>query len=424
MSETAESTRPGILIVDDQPENLALLANLLTPEYTVRAARSGEQALRAARVAPCPDLILLDVMMPGMGGFETLRQLKALPETQAIPVIFVTALAGDEDEQQGLDLGAVDYVAKPIKPGIVLTRVRAQIELKQARDRLARQNALLEARVAERTLALKQTLARLENAHEQLKKTHFSTLLAIGEMAMLRGGALGEHCRHVADISRQVALGMGVAAAEAQDVFIAALLHDIGKLGFSDHLLAKPVSQMNAEELKQYRMHPVIGAEIISRIPALAHIAEIIRHHHELFDGQGFPEARPGLHIPLGARIICAVSDYEDLKSGALSEVPMTAKQSCEYLLEQQGARYDPTVIKALQPLLAALGKFELDDIPIKTAHLHEGMRLSRDAKDPSGFLLLAKGTELSASLIEQLLAVEKQLGKPLRLFVYRGRAA
>lgn len=409
-----------ILIVDDQPENLAVLASLLNPHYSVRAARSGEQALRAAAMTPLPDLILLDIMMPGMSGFDVLAKLREESKLRDIPVIFITALSAEDDEQKGLDQGAVDYISKPINPGIVLSRVRTQLELKQARDTLTQHKVMLESEVAERTKALKQTLDRLEDAHEQLKKTHFSTLMAIGELAELRGSHLGEHCRRVADISRQVAFRMRIAANEAQDIFIAALLHDVGKIGFSDQLLDKPVSLMNSDELKQYRMHPVIGAEIVGRIAALSDIAEIIRTHHELYDGSGFPDKLAGLNIPLGARIICAASDYEAFKSGGLTHKPMTAKQSYEYLLEQSGSRYDPMVISALEPILSAMGKFIIEEIPIKAEHLHEGMQLSRDAKDPDGFLLLAKETRLSTSLIEQLLSVEQQTGKKVRLYVYR----
>jgi putative two-component system response regulator len=424
MTETTQKSAQVILIVDDQPENLALLAGVLNPLYTVRAARSGEQALRAASLTPPPDLVLLDIMMPGMGGFEVLAKMRENPALREIPVIFVTALSNETDEQQGLDLGAVDYIAKPINPGILLTRVRTQLELKQARDILSKQNLMLESAVAERTLALKQALESLKGAHEQLKKTQFATLMAISELAELRGGSIGEHCRRVADLSRQVALKMGMPSGEAQDVFIAALLHDVGKIGFSDNLLVKPVSQMNADEVKLYRRHSVIGAEIVGKIGALAGIAELIRLHHELFDGTGFPDGLVGLHIPLGARIIGPISDYEAMKSGGLTIKSMTAKASCQYLSEHRGSRYDPSVIDALEPILVALGKFEIEEIKLHCVHLHDGMRLSRDAKDPEGFLLLAKETILSLSLIEQLLAVERQTGKKINVFVYRKPAA
>jgi len=416
-------TDKTILIVDDEPANLKLLTGVLGADYLVRAVNSGAQALRAASLPPVPDLILLDIMMPEISGLQVMRQLKENAATRDIPVFFVTALDSVGDEQQGLDLGAVDYITKPIVPGIVRARVRMQLELKQARDQLARQNVILESKIAERTKSLKQALETAKDAHEQLKKTHFSTLMAISDLVQLRSDLISDHCRHVADISRQVALKLGVPPFEAQDIFVAALLHDIGKIGFSDVMLDKPISQMNTDETTLYRKHPVAGADILGRIAALSGIADQIRYHHEFYNGSGFPEGRVGLHIPLGARIICAVSDYEALQSGGLTTTPLTAKESCQYLLEHSGTRYDPSVIEALEPILTAFGKFKLDEVPVKATHLHEGMRLSRDAKDADGFLLLVKDTILSTSLIEQLIAVERRAGQKVRLFVYRNPA-
>ena len=149
-TEHASHPRQTVLIVDDTPQNIIVLGELLRPHYNVRAANSGERALRAAHTDPRPDLILLDVMMPGMDGYEVLRQLRADPPTHDIPVIFVTAMDSAQDEEHGLELGAVDYITKPIKPAIVLARVRAHLELKHARDRLANQNEWLESEVARR----------------------------------------------------------------------------------------------------------------------------------------------------------------------------------------------------------------------------------------------------------------------------------
>lgn len=415
-----DADKATILIVDDQPENLAVLSALLQPHYLVRAARSGEQALRAAASQPVPDLILLDVMMPGIDGHEVLNRLSASPDTAGIPVIFVTALAAEEDEQRGFDLGAVDYITKPIKPAVVLARARTHLELKQARDRLADQNATLEKLVAQRTEALRQAMTRLEDTHAQLKKTYFGTLRAIGELASLRGGAIAEHSRRVADLARQVAFKLGLNNAEIQDVFIAALLHDAGKIGFPDGLLGKPVSTMNRDELSLYRMHPAAGADIVAKVESLAGIADLIRHHHEHFDGSGFPAGLSGLDIPLGARIICAVSDYEDLRGGALTMQPMTSKQSCEYLIEEAGSRYDPMVIEALEPILSAEGKYEIEEIAISVKHLHEGMVLTRDVRHPHGFVLLSKGSAMTRRLIDQLVAVEQQSGAILKVHVHR----
>lgn len=409
-----------ILIVDDQPENLAVLSALLQPHYRVRAVRSGEQALRAAASAPTPDLVLLDVMMPGMDGYGVLARLRDESATADTPIIFITALATEEDEQRGFDLGAVDYITKPIKPATVLARVRTHLELKQARDRLADQNALLESQVAKRTMALKQTLNQLETSHDELKKTYFGTLMAISELASLRGGAIAEHARRVASVARQVALRMGMPAEEVQKVFIGALLHDVGKIGFPDGLLDKPVSSLSGDDLFTYRRHPAEGADVIAKIASLADIASMVRYHHEHFDGSGFPDGISGFDIPLGARIIFAISDFEDLKSCALTQHPMSAKQSCQYLLDGQGTRYDPGVIQALEPILSAEGKFEIDEVQIAVKHLHEGMVLTRDVLHPNGFVLLSRECELSRRLIDQLLAVEMQTGATLKVHVHR----
>jgi response regulator RpfG family c-di-GMP phosphodiesterase len=327
-----------------------------------------------------------------------------------------------ENERYGLELGAVDYITKPISPAIVLARVRTQLELKAARDGLADQNAVLEVLVMDRTKALNQALETAHAEHEALQKSYFGTLRAISAVAELRGRAIGEHSRRVADLSRQVARDMGMSEAEIQDVFVAALLHDIGKIGFSDELLHKPVNAMNTDELNLYRKHPAMGAGALGKIEALAGIAAIVRDHHEHFDGSGHPDGRSGLTIPLGARIVAAVSDYDDLRSGALTTSPQTKKESRRYLLEGRGHRYDPSVIDQLEPLLSFDEEDEIDEIKVGAKHLQVGMMLSQDVMHPDGFLLLSKSTVLERLLIDQLTAVQKRLGSNLEIFVLRKR--
>jgi putative two-component system response regulator len=410
----------AILIVDDQPENLAVLSALLQPHYLVRAARSGEQALRAAITPPLPDLVLLDVMMPAMDGHAVIAKLRANPLTAGIPVIFITALAAEDDEERGFQLGAVDYITKPIKPATVLARVRTHLQLKQAQDRLADQNAELERQVAQRTVALKQLLSKLEASHDNLKKTHFGTLMAISQLAGLRGASIPDHARRVAALARQTAARLGCPPEEVQDIFIAALLHDVGKIAFPDGLFDLPLSSLSGDNLFAFRRHAADGANVIAQIAGLTDIAGMIRSHHELFDGSGFPEGLSGLNIPLGARIIGAISDYEDLKSGAMTQQPMSAKQSCMYLMEGAGSRYDPSVIEVLEPILAAEGKFEIEELLVSVNHLHEGMLLTRDVLHPKGFVLLSRGCDLSRRLIDQLVAVEQQTGACLKVHVQR----
>lgn len=421
-TDLQSEARQTILIVDDEPANLAVLTQILQANYRVRAARSGEQALRIATTPPRPDLVLLDIMMPDMDGYNVLAELRKHPEGKAMPVLFVTALSDEVSEERGLELGAVDYLTKPVKPAIVLARVRLHLELKAARDALASQNSLLEARVAERTQALKVALQKTEAAHAALRKTYFGTLLAIGALAELRGGGIGEHSRRVAETARDIAFQLGQSQMEAQDIFVAALLHDIGKIGFPDALLDVPVSAMTSQQLALYRQHPAAGAEALKKIEALAGIAAIVRHHHESFNGAGFPDGMSGLNIPIGARIIGAVSDYDALKSGRQTGQPLSVKQSWERILEGRGTRYDPQVVDKLAAIAAQEGQFEVDEMPVTSPHIQEGMVLTRDVIHPEGYLLLSKGTVMTRTLIDQLVTVEKQAGLDLKIFVSRER--
>ena len=411
-----------ILLVDDEPTNLGVLNTLLQPHFRVRVARTGAEALRAVGTAPRPDLVLLDVMMPEMDGYAVLAKMREAPASRDIPVIFVTAMDAIDNEQHGLELGAVDYITKPINPAVVLARVRTQLELKAARDHLVEQNARLEALVTARTKALKLALSAAKAEHAALKESYFGTLMAIGALAELRGASIGEHSRRVADMARQVARDLGMNSEEIQEVFVAALLHDIGKISFPDELLHKPVNAMHGDELGLYRRHPVLGADALGKIKALADTAAIVRHHHEHFDGSGFPDGRSGLDIPLGARIIAAVSDYDDFRSGALTTSPMSPKESHRYLVEGRGHRYDPAVIDRLEPLLFFEAGDEIDEIKVTAGHLQEGMMLTRDVMHPDGFLLLSKSTVLLRRLIEQLATVEKDAGRSLEIYVLRER--
>jgi putative two-component system response regulator len=411
-----------ILVVDDEPANLGVLNAVLQPHFRVRIARSGAEALRAVATEPRPDLMLLDVMMPEMNGYTVLARLREAPASSELPVIFVTAMNSMENEQRGLELGAVDYITKPINPAIVLARVRTQLELKAARDHLADQNTRLAVLVTERTQALKRALENVEAEHVALKKSYFGTLMAINTLAELRGASIGEHSRRVADLSRQLASDMGMDTAEAQDVFVAALLHDIGKIGFPDELLKKPVNTMNAEQSALYRRHPALGADALAKIEALTGIAAIVRCHHEHYDGSGFPEGRSGLEIPLGARIISAVSDYDDFRSGALTTTPMSKKESRRYLVEGRGHRYDPEVVDRLEPLLDFDESDEIDEIRVTAGHLQEGMLLTRDVMHPDGFLLLSKGTVMDRRQIDQLASAEKNAGRGSDIYVMRQR--
>ncbi|MCX9157480.1 response regulator [Niveibacterium sp. 24ML] len=407
-----------ILIIDDQPENLMVLSKILQPRYRVLAARSGADAFAIAKRHAKIDLVLLDIMMPEMDGYEVLRRLHEYPSVAGAPVIFVSALSDEPYEEKGLKLGAVDYITKPIMPSIVLARVGIQLELKAARDALASQNELLEAKIQERTHALRVALETTKNHHAALKKTYFGTLLAISAITEIRGGDIGEHGRRVADLTRGLSKHFDLDESEAQAVFVASLVHDVGLIGASDDLLASPISMMNTQQRTEYHTHPSVGATALRKVEQLREVAEIIECHHEHFDGRGFPAGLVGLSIPIGARIIAVASDYDDLRSGKMTGKPCSVKQSFEFISDARGTRYDPRVVDALEVHLGDELRSSIIELRLSPSQLQEGMLVTRDLLHSDGLLLLSRGSIMTRPVIKQLSALEKETGGKMCIFV------
>lgn len=349
-----------ILVVDDTPQNLLVLGELLKPLYRVRVANSGDNALRVANTDPKPDLILLDVMMPGMSGHDVLRRLRANIETSAIPVIFITAMTAAEDEEFGLELGAVDYISKPFNPSIVLARVRTQLELKQARDRLAEQNDWLEHEVARRmrenTLIQElsvRALACLAEARDNETGQH---LVRTQIYVDLLARNLAEHERF-RDALAGPKLGMIVKASP---------LHDLGKVGIPDSILLKP-GRLTPEEFEIMKTHTTIGANAITKAmeqalsgadDSVAELAggafaflitarEISLGHQEKWDGSGYPAGAAGEDIPVSARLMALADVFDALMSRRVYKPPMTLDEATKIILEGRGKHFDPAVVDA-----------------------------------------------------------------------------
>ncbi|MGL6048415.1 MAG: response regulator, partial [Aeromonas salmonicida] len=280
-----------ILIVDDSPENLMVLTDLLSPTYRVLAAQSGEKCLRIATGKTLPDLILLDVMMPGMDGYEVLKQLRTNPETSRIPVVLLTALADSQSEEYGLSLGAADYITKPIKPAIVQARVRTQLEAKQARDGLQSQNTALEAEVARRMtendLIQQVSIRALAHLAEIRDPETGNHILRTQGYVRLLANALASHPRFIDTLTpRYIDL-----------LSRSAPLHDIGKVGIPDHVLLKP-AKLTIEEWEVMRTHAKLGSDAIEEaerdieqpLAFLTLAKEIAHWHHEKWDGSGYPD--------------------------------------------------------------------------------------------------------------------------------------
>lgn len=352
--------RRTILIVDDTPQNLSLLGEILRPHYQVRAANSGERALRAALSEPKPHLILLDVMMPDMDGHDVLRQLQAHPATREVPVIFITAMSGADAELRGLDLGAVDYITKPIHPAIVLARVRTHLELKDARDRLAHENAWLDAEVMRRMrenqliqdLSLR-ALACLAEARDNETGNH---ILRTQHYVKLLANFLRTHPR----------FAEALAGPRLDMIVKAAPLHDLGKVGIPDAILLKP-GRLTGAEFEVMKHHPHIGANAIRRAmqqaraeatheaAAMADGAfiflqtaiDICEGHHEKWDGSGYPRALAGDAIPVAARLMALADVFDALITRRVYKAALPLEQVGAMIVEGRGSHFDPDVVDA-----------------------------------------------------------------------------
>ena len=340
--------RPTILIVDDQPENLTVLGELLEQDYRVRIASSGSRALRAAASSPRPDLILLDVMMPEMDGHEVLRHLHSDPATHDIPVIFVTAMDDARDEEIGFELGAMDYITKPIKPAIVLARVRTQIQLKQAQDTLQAHNIDLGTEVKRRI--------RDNRIIEDV------AMRALASLAETRDNETGNHIRRTQGYVQLLAHNLAQHASYRSTLTIdtidmlvkAAPLHDIGKVGIPDHILNKP-GPLDKDEWKIMQQHTVIGAKSIERAMsgesdhtplAFLHVAmDIAYWHHEKWDGSGYPDGLRGENIPLSARLMALADVFDALISRRVYKPAFSHDEAKRIIVEQGGSHFDPVLV-------------------------------------------------------------------------------
>lgn len=337
-----------ILIVDDEPTNLLLLTHVLRPEFSVRATKSGESALRAAENDPLPDLVLLDVMMPGMDGFTVIDRLRANPITADIPVIFLTAMDDDASEEHGLELGAVDYITKPIKPALVLARVRTHLENKRARDLLKNQNNLLEAEVARRMadndltqLVSVRALAHLAETRDPETGNHILRTQAYVNLLAMR---LWQHPRFSVFLTlRNIDL-----------LTKSAPLHDIGKVGIPDSILQKP-GPLTPEEFNVMKTHAKLGSDAIEQAEAdveepvafLSLAKEITHWHHEKWNGSGYPDGLAGDAIPIAARLMALADVFDALISKRVYKPAMSYVAARDLMASERGKHFDPDVVDA-----------------------------------------------------------------------------
>ncbi len=334
-----------ILAVDDEPTGLRLLERLLVSfGYEVITARCGEECLDQVRNND-PDLVLLDVMMPDLDGYEVVRRLKQDKATQDIPVVMVTALGYVEDRVRALEAGADDFLSKPVDRIEMRARVQSLLKVKAYYDHLRLERSKLEQEVARRT-------AQLERAMKTVKEVSLDTIYRLARAAEYKDEDTGAHIQRMSYYAAAIARKLGLPEEEVEHILYAAPLHDVGKIGIPDSILLKP-AKLERDEWDVMRQHTVIGAVILEGSPSpIIDLARIISlTHHEKWDGSGYPRGVKGAQIPLAGRIAALADFYDAVTSRRPYKEPFTREKAVEIILEGRGVHFDPEVVDAFMAI-------------------------------------------------------------------------
>lgn len=433
MGET--NSPPSLLFVDDEPSILSALRRLFRPHgYRIFTAEGGAAGLAVLEQQQI-DLVVSDMRMPEMDGASFLKQVRA--RWPKVMRILLTGYADIGSTVSAINEGEIyRYIAKPWDDNEILSIVREATErqrleaenqrlsqlIQAQNEELKALNSNLEHKVAERTAELSQALSFVEQTHAELKKSFLTSVQVFAGVIELRSGPAGKqlagHGRRVAEKARAVARRMGLPEADVQNVMLAGLLHDIGKLGLPDDLLGKPYNTLSGEQRAQVMKHPVIGQNILMGIDKFRDAALIVRHHHENYDGTGYPDRLSGIAIPQGARILAVANEFDALQIGTLVQRPLKAKEALDFLIENRSKRYDPAVVDAFAQLIAETVKEGPVEVPLRTMHLKPGMVVSRDLLHHDGYLLLAASSILNAEIISQLYRLEQVEQQNLTVYI------
>ena len=415
-----DTTRPRLLCVDDEANILNALKRLFRPQgYEILTATSGAEGLALLDQREV-DLVISDMRMPQMDGTQFLEQV-----CQRWPATIRILLTGFADVSSIIAIinrGEIyRYICKPWVDSEVLLVVRQALDLCQlAREKarleeltrsqnleLQALNAGLENVVAQRTAALQEAMQSLELAHDKLKKSFIASITVFANLIELRHGSRAGNSRRVADLARRIAQQLQLTGAELQDITVAALLRDIGKLALPDRIIDKPFENLGPEERQLLMTHPIRGQGALMALEQLTDAARLIRSQHERFDGVGYPDGLSGPQIARGARILAAAGDYVDLQQGRIGSLSLSASRAYEFVTAGRGKRYDPEVVDAF---VAVLGPATERPAPmlerkIVLEQLESGMVLSRDLLTRDGMLLLAAEHSLQPRVIAHLRA-------------------
>ena len=337
-----------LLIVDDSPDNIILMSRLLKDAYRTKISTDGKRALKIASSDDPPDLILLDIVMPGMDGYEVCRRLKKNPKTADIPVVFLTAKSDLENEKMGFDLGAVDYITKPFSAPIIMARIKTHLMLKDAKDFLVDKNVFLENEILRRT----QEISAIQDV----------TIIALASLAETRDSETGGHIKRTQHYVKKLALRLKnvprfkqfLTDKNIELLFKSAPLHDIGKIGVPDNILLKP-GKLTKKEFEIMEKHTTFGRDAIvtaekrldSPTSFLKYAREIAYSHQEKWDGSGYPEGLAGDDIPISARLMAVADVYDALVTRRVYKPPFPHKKSVDIIKHGYANHFDPDIVDA-----------------------------------------------------------------------------
>lgn len=422
-----------LLLVDDEPNILSTLRRLFRPQgYTVLTAESGQTALTILEQHPI-DLIISDMRMPVMSGAELLGAIaQRWPETIRI---LLTGYADIQSTVTAINKGGIyKYISKPWEDNDLLLTVSRALEWQDSErqrhqllelttrqnEELQQLNLNLEEKIKERTKELQYAHDQLKNANEALRRNYGNTIKIFSSLIELREGNVAGHSRRVAAQAKELALQLGMKDDEAQQVMFAGLLHDVGKISLPDHLLTKAFNALRREDRILVARHPVIAEGLLMGLEPLQTAAKFIRHHHERYDGKGFPDGLKSNAIPLGARILAVVNDYDALQMGSLATLRHSPAEAREFLRQNRGSRYDPMIVDAFDSHMATRTQAVTQEnhLVLRSFELAPGMVLARDLTTTSSVMLLSKGHVLDESLIRRIQQFEESTDEILDIHV------
>ncbi|MEQ6341828.1 MAG: response regulator [Gammaproteobacteria bacterium] len=424
---------PTLLLVDDEENILSSLRRLFRPlGYRILTAQSGVQGMEVM-AKETVDLIISDMRMPEMDGAKFLSEVaKQWPDTVRI---LLTGYSDLTSTITAVNQGRIYcYLSKPWEDDDIKTTVKNALERKflehekQRLEELTRKqneelrefNTNLEKMVQARTAEIQQTADMLDLAFNELRRSYVTAIPVFANLVEMREGSAAGHGRRVAEQARALAQKMGLAEEEVENIYFAGLLHDVGKIGLPDALINRPYIRLSPQERAQMEKHPVMGEAALLALEPLEGAAKIIRAHHERFDGKGYPDLLFGDRIPMGARVLAVVNDYDALLIGSLLDEPASHVEARAFIVSSRGQRYDPVVADTFVKMLDSLPQQAplMREVKLTAGNMREGMVLARDLVNTDGMLLLTKGYRLTGALIEKIKSFERDSGKALLIHV------